>query len=190
MLADITDYPWQRRRDYLLLVAAVAASDAELHPDELRLLEKWIEEFRLPPKSREAVLAVARRQAVDLKPIERRLARTDLACSILLDMMAMAMADGVLMDDEILLLQGVARALGIDPIHFNILIEFVHSAHQAAQLSNPEPLYEHNIEAAFDLLKKHRVRLFHHTVLCVSNSRYDEELKERWEKFTANAGHG
>ncbi len=189
VLADITDYPWQRRRDYLLLVAAVAASDSELHPDELRLLNKWMEEFRLPPKSREAVLAVAQRHPVDFKAIERRLARTDLACSILLDMMGMAMADGVLMDDEILLLQGVAGALGVDPIQLNILIEFVHSAHQAAQLTNPEPLYEHNIEAAFALMKKHQVRLFNHTVLCVSNPRYDEELKERWAKFTGTAGH-
>jgi uncharacterized tellurite resistance protein B-like protein len=190
VLADITQYPWQRRRDYLLLVAAVAASDAELHPDELRLLNRWVEQFRLPPKSREAVLAVAEHRPVDFRPIEKRLAGTDLVCSLVLDMMAMAMADGVLMDDEILLLQGVAEALGVDPIQFNILIEFVHSAHQAAQLSNPEPLYEHNIEAAFALLKKHGVRLFNHTLLCVSNPRYDEELKARWAKFPESAGHG
>ena len=189
-LADITRYPWQRRRDYLLLVAAVAASDSELHPEELRLLNKWMEEFRLPAKSREAVMAVAQRKPVELAAVEKRLARTDLACSILLDMMGMAMADGVLMDDEILLLQGVAEALGIDPIQFNILIEFVHSAHQAAQLSNPEPLYEHNIEAAFELLKKHRVRLFSHTLLCVSNPRYNEELKARWAKFAGSPRHG
>jgi hypothetical protein len=156
----------------------------------LRLLNKWLEEFRLPAKSREYVLAVAQRKPVELGAIEKRLARTDLACSILLDMMGMAMADGVLMDNEILLLQGVAEALGVDPIQFDVLIEFVHSTHQAAQLTNPEPLYEHNIEAAFQLLKKHRVRLFPHTLLCVSNPRYDAELKARWAKFAGHAGHG
>lgn len=189
-LADITQYPWQRRRDYLLLVAAVAASDAELHPDELKLLTRWMDEFRLPPKSRAAVLSVAHREPVMLQAIEKRLAKTDLVCSILLDMMGMAMADGVLMDDEILLLQGVAAELGVDPIQFNILIEFVHSAHQAAQLSNPEPLYEHNIEAAFQLMKRKGVRLFPHTLLCVSDPRYDRELKERWARFSGgNGGH-
>jgi uncharacterized tellurite resistance protein B-like protein len=192
-LVDITRYPWQRRRDYLVLIAAIAASDAELHPDELRLLNKWMDEFRLSAKSREAVLAVARREPVKLAAIEKRLARTDLAWSILLDMMGMAMADGVLMDDEILLLQGVAAGLGIDPIQLNILIEFVHSAHQAAQLSNPEPLYEHNIEAAFRLMKRSGVRLFTHTLLCVSNPGYDRELKNRWASFAPgnhNGGRG
>ncbi|HEX9841221.1 MAG TPA: hypothetical protein VGC20_00670, partial [bacterium] len=52
-MPDISRYPWQRRKDYLMLVAAVAASDDELHPDELALLQTWMEQFRLPPKSRQ-----------------------------------------------------------------------------------------------------------------------------------------
>lgn len=189
-LADITQYPWQRRRDYLMLIAAVAASDAELHPDELRLLERWMDAFKLPPKSREQVLAVANKAPVNLQAIQKRLAHTDLVCSILLDMMSMAMADGVLMDDEIMLLQGVAEALDFDPIQLNILIEFVHSAHQAAQMSLPEPLYEHNIDAAFALLKHKGVRLFPHTMLCATNPEYDRQLKERWAHFSANGTVG
>jgi uncharacterized tellurite resistance protein B-like protein len=187
---EITQYPWQSRRDYLLLVAAVAASDSELHPDELALLRRWMEQFRLAPKSREAVLAVANHQAVDLERVQKRLARTDLKYSVMLDMMGMAMADGVLMDEEILLLHEVAERLEIDPIDFNILIELVHSAHQAAQMRNPEPLYEHNIESAFDLLCKRSVRLFPHTLMCVSNENYDRQLKERWERFRAQHRRG
>lgn len=191
-LVDITRYSWQRRRDYLLMIAAIAASDSELHPDELSLLTKLMDTFRLPAKSREAVLAVAQRKPVQLAAIQKRLAKTDLAWSILLDMMGMAMADGVLMDDEIFLLQRVADGLGIDPIQVNILIEFVHSAHQAAQLTNPEPLYEHNIDAAFELMKVQGVKLFNHTAFCVSNPGYDHALKERWAKYTPgnHAGHG
>ena len=33
-LTEISDYPWRWRRDYLMLVAAVAISDEDLHPDE------------------------------------------------------------------------------------------------------------------------------------------------------------
>ena len=182
---DITKHPWENRRDYLILVAAIAASDSELHPDELKLLTGWMERFELPPDARAEVLRVANRGDVDLVEIARRLADTALTWSVMLDMMGMAMADGVLMDDEILLLRGLASVLRIDPVDFNILIEFVHSAHQAAQLSNPEPLYEHAIESAFQLLSRRHVRLFTHTRLCVNYPEYDQLLKQRWTKFEA-----
>jgi uncharacterized tellurite resistance protein B-like protein len=184
-LPDITDYPWQRRKDYLMLVAAVAASDDELHPDELALLRTWMEQFKLSPKSRAAVLAIANRKPLRRKAVAQRLGRTDLTYSLMLDLMGMAMADGVLMDKEIGMLRGVAEVLELDPIDFNIMIEFIHSAHQASQLSNPEPLYEHNIESAFQLLRDKHVRLFRHTLLCVSNPAYDRALKQRWMRYVA-----
>lgn len=162
------------------MVAAVAAADSELHPDELELLERWMKEFKLPSRYRKEVLAAANHQAVDLERVEKRLSRTDLTYSLLLDMMGMAMADGVLMDDERMLLKDVADMLNVDPIDFNVLIEFVHSAHQASFLSNPEPLYEHNIESAFSLLRDKGVRLFPHTLLCVGSTEFDQKLKARW----------
>jgi uncharacterized tellurite resistance protein B-like protein len=186
-LPSIVKYSWRERRDYLMLVAAVAASDASLDPRELALLTRWLDEFHITPKSRREVLSVANREPVDLAAIQHRLARTDLVCSAMLDMMGMAMADGILMDDEILALQHIAAGLGVDPLHFNILIEFVHSAHQAAQLKNPEPLYEHNIEAAFELLRRKRVQLFPHTLLCPSHPSYDRRLKERWARLARGA---
>jgi len=186
-LPQMRDFSWQRRRDYLLLVASVAASDGTLHPDELALLKRWMDEFELPEKSRQAVLAVANEGPVPPGRLERRLARTNLTYSLLLDMMGMAMSDGVLMDDEIDLLREVADGLHVDPIEFQILIEFVHSAHQAAQLSNPEPLFEHNIERAFDLLRKRKVVLFSHTLLCPSSPAYDRELKLRWQASQAKS---
>ncbi len=199
---DICGYSWQKRRDYLVLVAAVAAADGELHadelsliaavamadddlhPDELALLERWIAQFRLGPQSRKAVLAIVRRKVhPNCEAIERRLGRSDLRYSLMLDLMSMAMADGVLMDKEIHMLRGISRNLAVDPFDFNILIEFVHAAHQAAQLSNPEPLYEHNIESAFELLAKKKVRLFPHTLLCVSSPEFDRDLKQRWSRY-------
>jgi uncharacterized tellurite resistance protein B-like protein len=185
---DITKHPWENRRDYLILVAAIAASDSELHPDELKLLESWMTRFELPLDARAAVLHVANRGDVDLVEIANRLADTQLTWSVMLDMMGMAMADGILMDDEIMLLRGLANVLMIDPIDFNILIDFVHSAHQAAQLTNPEPLYEHAIESAFQLLSRRNVRLFEHTRLCVNYPVYDQQLKQRWTEYAA-AGH-
>jgi uncharacterized tellurite resistance protein B-like protein len=188
-MPDISRYPWQRRKDYLMLVAAVAASDDELHPDELALLQTWMEQFKLPPKSRQAVLAVANRKPLEREAVAKRLSRTDLKYSLMLDLMGMAMADGVLMDKEISMLRGVAEVLDLDPIHFNIMIEFIHSAHQASQLSNPEPLYEHNIESAFQLMRDKQVRLFRHTLLCVSNPAFDRQLKQRWTRFVSDGTH-
>jgi hypothetical protein len=93
------------------------------------------------------------------------------------------------MDKEISMLRGVAEVLDLDPIHFNIMIEFIHSAHQASQLSNPEPLYEHNIESAFQLMRDKQVRLFRHTLLCVSNPAFDRQLKQRWTRFVTDGAH-
>ena len=180
---DISQYPWRWRRDYLMLVAAVAVIDEELHPDELALLNRWMDQFKLPPKSREAVKGILDRKPLARPAVEYRLSKTNLVYSLMLDLMGMAMADGVLMDNEIHLLRGIARNLEIDPIHFNILIEFIHSAHQASQLDNPEPLYEHNIDSAFKLMKAKKVRLFAHTLLCVSSDSFDRKLKERWARF-------
>jgi uncharacterized tellurite resistance protein B-like protein len=187
-LPSIASYPPARRRDYLILVAAVAASDDQLHPDELSLLERWIAQFDLPARYRREVLAAARREGGDIAKIERRLSKTDLKYSLLLDMMGMAMADGVLMDNERALLQEVAEALNVDPIEVNILMDFVHAAHQAASLDNPEPLYEHNIGSAFELFRDRQVRLFEHTLLCVGSPDFDRQLKSRWNRFAAGSG--
>lgn len=184
VLPTIASYPPARRRDYLMLVAAVAASDAELHPDELSLLERWMREFELPARYRREVLDAAHHPRDDIAKAERRLSKTDLKYSLLLDMMGMAMADGVLMDDERVLLRDVAEALQFDPIDFNIMIEFVHSAHQASFLASPEPLFEHNIHSAFELFRDKRVRLFSHTLLCVVSPEFDQRLKQRWFAFS------
>ena len=186
-LPDISSYPPARRRDYLMLVAAVAASDNELHPDELSLLEQWMRHFDLPARYRREVLAAARRVGGDLVKIQRRLSKTDLKYSLLLDMMGMAMADGIVMDDERALLQDVADTLNLDPIEFNIMIEFVHAAHQASTLSSPEPLYEYNISSAFELFRDRRVRIFAHTLLCVGSPEFDLELKSRWFEFVTSS---
>jgi uncharacterized tellurite resistance protein B-like protein len=185
-MLDIESYPWQKRTDYLLMVAAVAAADGALPQEEVNLLNRWMDSFKLSEKSREKVLAAARQGLEELEPIERRLANTDLVYSLILDMMGMAMVDGVLQDKEIVLLGEVAGRLEVDPIDFAILIEFVHSAHQASLLSNPEPLYEHNIQSAFQLLRERKVRLFPHTLLCATSRAYDEELKTRWFSFNAH----
>lgn len=186
-LPRISTRPWRERRDYLACVAAVAASDGHLHEDEEALLNRWIEEFELPPKSRETVRAAARQvPEAELSRIEARMASTDLVYSLLLDMMGMAMADGILMDDEIQMLQRVAMHLGVPQVHFNILIEFVHAAHQASRLSSPEPLFEHSIMSAFELMRKQGVNLFEHTLLCVASPEYDDFLKARWAVFLAS----
>ncbi|MCZ6644729.1 MAG: TerB family tellurite resistance protein [SAR324 cluster bacterium] len=182
---EISEYPWQRKKDYLLLVAAVAAADGALPEEELSLLNRWMDTFELPEKSRSEVMGAARQEPLQLQSILGRLAKTDLVYSLMLDMMGMAMADGVLQDNEIALLREMAAGLNVDQIDFKILIEFVHSAHQASQLSNPEPLYEHNIDSAFELLRKRKVRLFPHTLLCATSLSYDEQLKKRWAKFRA-----
>lgn len=182
-LPDIRRYSAEKRQDYLLLIAAVAASDGSMHPDELALLNRWMDSFHLPPENRQAVLATANQAPLEIEAVQRRLAKTDLVYSLMLDMMGMAMADGVLMDKEIALLRDVARSLRFNATDFDILIEFVHSAHQASMLTNPEPLYEHNIESAFQLLRERNVRLFPHTLLCVTSPSYDRELKGRWVRF-------
>lgn len=181
----ISDYTPQNRTDYLLLVAAVAAVDGSLPQEERNLLDRWMDDFQLPPESRDMINAATKQEIPELGQIQLRLAGTDLNYSLMLDMMGMAMVDGVLMDKEVDLLAEVAENIKIDPIEFNILIEFVHSAHQASQLSNPEPLYEHNIDSAFHVLRDRKVCLFSHTLLCATSRDYDQKLKLRWGKFNS-----
>jgi len=185
-MPNIARYPFQERCDYLMLVAAVAASDGYVNPDELTLLRSWMDSFELSDKGRQEVMEVIQNQPLSLESIQKRLAKSELVFSVILDMMGMAMADGVLMDKEIALLRDVSQQLKITKRDFDILIEFVHSAHQASTLRNPEPLYEHNIDSAFTLMRKRKVRLFPHTLLCATSPEYDQHLKKRWIRFRKN----
>jgi len=171
-----------------MLVAAVAAIDSELQQSELDLLNQWMEAFKVSAKTREKVLRMARDQQLSQEAIERletHLAKTDLAYSLMLDMLNMATADGILMDEEKMLLMEVADSLDIRYQDFNILCDFVQSANQACDLQSPEPLFEHNIQSAFELLKDKNVAIFPHTLLCVSSPQFDRQLKERWYSTTA-----
>ncbi|MDH4120276.1 MAG: TerB family tellurite resistance protein [Deltaproteobacteria bacterium] len=177
---DITRYSWQKRRDYLMMIALVAASDHQLQPEEMNMLARLMKDFRLSPRVRNMVLQAAQTPHADIEPLERKLAGSDLAYSLLLDMMSMAMADGVLMDEERFLMHEVASSLEIGLVERTILMDFIHAACQASGQSNPEPLYEHSIETAFELMKKKDIALFPHTLLCPASESYDKMLKDRW----------
>ena len=56
-------------------------------------------------------------------------------------------------------------------------------------MSNPEPLYEHAIESAFQLLSRRHVHLFQHTRLCVNYPEYDQQLKQRWTQYAGANAH-
>ena len=181
--SNIADYSADQRQDYLLMIGAVAASDGQIHPTELALLKTWMEFFQLDENRRKTILESIRQSTTNITELEKRLAETDFVFSLILDMMGMAMADGILMDDEIFLLQKVAQNLKLKRTDFQILIEFVHAAHQASRLNNPEPLYEHSIESAFELMRMRNVRLFPHTLLCPTSKDFDQQLKTRWSNY-------
>ena len=182
MEPDITQYPQKVRVDYLKLVAAMAAADGYLHPAETALLQRWMTDFALDESAQKEVLEVAQAKPDDQTVLKQPLEGTPLVYSLVLDMVTMAMVDGVLMDEERLLLLEVAAHLGLHYKEFSILIEFVHSAYQAATLINPEPLYEHNIETAFELFRRKEALLFPHNLFCTNSPGYDSQLKQRWLK--------
>ena len=182
-MPSMTEQPVDLRKEYLMLVASVASSDGYLDPREVTLLKRWIQDFKLNEKEGKEVMVVASKEDMkDRSSVEEKVRKSGLIVSLMLDLMSMAMADGVLADDEIDMLRAVSKSLGMDVKEFDVYLEFVHSAHQQATLFNPEPLFEHNIIAALKMMKSKKVQLYNHTLLCSTHPGYDQELKTRWNE--------
>ncbi len=185
-MPNMSDLPVDTRKEYLMLVASIASSDGTLDPKENSLLKRWIKDFELDESQGKKIMDIAQQEELGNRDkIEKRMSDSGLTVSLMLDLMGMAMADGVLADEEIDLLRSVSQSLDMPATDFNIYLEFVHSAHQQATLPSPEPLFDHNIETAFKMMKSKNIQLYAHTLLCATHPGYDQELKIRWNKTKA-----
>ena len=179
-LPDICQHSLPDRMHYLQLLVALAATDHHFQAPEHDLLQKWMDVFQIPPQSQNAIWEAAEADDAAIQNLITKMAHSDLCFSLMMDMLGIALLDGILMDEERFFLREVAEGLEIDWSDFDILVDFIQAACQASQQANPDPIFEYSINAGFDLLKRHRIVLFPHTLLCPTNEDYNQQLKHRW----------
>ncbi len=185
-MAILSRYPESQKKDYIFVLAHAFSEFEERPAEECALFNDWVLNFRIPQEYHSQLNQIIDGDWLDKQYTKRieRLVMHRLADPLLLDSMALAMSDGVLMDDEVDALRNLATAMNVSSVHFNIYLELIHSAYQAAYLENPEPLFEHNIEQALNLLCQRRVVLFEHAKLCTCSKDYNGKIKQHWLRMS------
>ena len=108
------EYPEAERRDYLTVVASMAFADGEVSEDELARIESMCDDFELSEGSREQVLeSAAHPSAAELGLILSRLRQSELRFALLVDIIDIAIADGVIATGEEAELESLADELDI-----------------------------------------------------------------------------
>ncbi|MDH4122321.1 MAG: TerB family tellurite resistance protein [Deltaproteobacteria bacterium] len=179
MILNLEAFPQRVRSYYMVAVAAMARADGRLDDREMAFLEQKIRDFELTRYYRDRVIQAARSGRPNMHQLFRKIRGTPLAYNLLLDLMMMAMSDGVVMDEERMLFHEVAEELGIPEQFLSLLVEFVHAVHYGAQLPCPDPLYEHPIQEMLNYFSEQKIPLLNNATFCVVSEEYNQRLKER-----------
>lgn len=131
MNALLAAYNESDRAAYMKVVAYLAAVDGNLSSEEVYLLREMCVRYVLGPEMRGAVLAATVMDHAELGTTLERLATTDLKYSLLLDMCAVAYADGVILEVEDRELRYAASTLKVEPRILDAILELARCLHEA-----------------------------------------------------------
>lgn len=136
------EYPEAERRDYLTVVASMAFADGEVTDDEVARIEGMCDDFALSEGSREQVLESARHpSAAELGLILSRMRTSELRFSLLIDLVDIAIADGVVASGEEAELESLADELDITHGQLAMTRRFVLEKRQSKHAqASPETL--------------------------------------------------
>lgn len=127
-------YPEVERVDYLSVVASLAAADGTVTDDEVNRIREFCEHARIGDIGIGLIIAAIENPAViELDVVLPRLAQTELRFTLLLDMLALAHADGLCCADEQAEIQKIAAMLAITPAHMEAANRYVEAMMAASR---------------------------------------------------------
>lgn len=179
-LKDIRKTPISTRIAYLKLIAQMAAIDNNLEGNELELLERMITRFEIKENDRQTIL---RRQIIpeeEFNSMIKELKAKKLHYSFMMDLIAMAVVDGIIMDTERILLAQVMELLNIHTEEFHNLLNFAQIVSHASTDYPIDPMYSSVINMVLRWAKSKNVHLYQQTTFAIAEE-IDIELKEQLE---------
>ncbi len=175
-LPDICRQPIKIRVVYLSLISYMARIDQAIDETELRHLTDLVTRFQIPAKYKGQIFTEVDLSAKEVDEGFMRIAERKLQYSFFLDLIVMAMADGVLMEEERKMLAQIQKLIQISSVDMHNLVTFAQTTLGLDPNAMIDPMYSYVIDNFFNWARQAQVKLFKQTSFSI-NPQMDEYLK-------------
>lgn len=131
MHAQLAAYNETDRARYMAVIARIANVDGSMTSEEVYVLQQMCLGYVLGPDARGYVMASTTMDQDTLDAVLTRLASTDLRYSLLVDLCAMARADGTVHASEEEEIRYAAKVLRVSDAHLAAILEFSEILHKS-----------------------------------------------------------
>jgi uncharacterized tellurite resistance protein B-like protein len=177
-LPDICQTGQDIRAQYLALVGYMARIDGQLDDKEIALLKRMAVRFAISDRQQEQLFSNQTFSTKEIEAIFRTLQENQLQYSFILDLIVMAIADGVLQEAERLMLAHIAGLIGLQHEAFHNLINFAQATSSLDENGgHTDPMYQYVIEMFFHWARSSDVKLYQQTTFAI-NEKVDRALKK------------
>ncbi|MCP4755959.1 MAG: hypothetical protein GY866_34295 [Proteobacteria bacterium] len=155
----------------------MARIDGQLDDVELALLKKMTERFKISEKFHDLIFEKQVYSEQQIEEIFNELKKKQLHYSFILDLMAMAIADGIILEPERMMLAQIAGLIGLHHNEFHKLINFAQATSELTEDNHNDPMFQYVIDMFFDWARHKEVKLFKQTTFAI-NDKVDASLKK------------
>ncbi len=156
----------------------MARIDGDLHEQEIALWQKMMENFDIPEKRRQKLFLTQKISDEEIDAKYVILKKNQLHYSFLIDLITMALADGVILDAERLMLSQIGQLIGIPHDEFHNLINFSQAITGIDIDKTIDPMFSYVIEMFFQWVKKEKITIYRQTTLAIDDE-VDDYLKNQ-----------
>lgn len=156
----------------------MANIDGHMDKNEQVLIDKMCACFFLTKQSYKKNSGLKKYTEKTIADDFHKLKTENLHYSFFLDLIAMALADGCIMDSEKMLLAQIAGLLKLGNEEFYSLINFSQAVSHIDINAGFDPMFEYAINNFFQWVKENNITLYRETTLAF-NSEVDQYLKNR-----------
>lgn len=165
------------RLKYLSLVGYMARIDGQLDEEEIALLKKMSNRFKMSQAHQKQIFSEQTFSKQQIEVVFNELKEKNLQYSFILDLITMAIADGIILEPERLMLAQISGLIGLKHEEFHNLINFAQATSNLAEGGNSDPMFQYVIEMFFKWARNKDVRLYKQTTFAI-NDKVDAYLKE------------
>ncbi|MCG8332981.1 MAG: TerB family tellurite resistance protein [Proteobacteria bacterium] len=176
-LPDINNKKANLRVQYLSLIGYMARIDGKFDDKEKNLLKKMADRFQLSEKNKKLIFTQKKFNEGQINETFQELKKNKLHYSFILDLISMAMADGMILEPERMMLSQVARLIGLKHEEFHNLINFVQATSNLNDDNHNDPMFQYVIEMFFEWARQRDVTLYKQTTFAI-NDKVDWLLKK------------
>lgn len=175
-LPDISKKTVKLRVQYLSLIGHMARIDGRFDQKEKALLRKMVAQFKISEKYTNEIFAEHLFDDQKIQEVFIDLKNNKLHHSFILDLIAMAIADGVILEEERMMLSQIAELIGLNHEEFHKLINFAQAASSLSDNEHNDPMFQYSIDMFFQWARQKDVKLYKQTTFAL-NEKVDDYLK-------------